>query len=542
MAAQQLGLHEVFQQVKSVAYGIWRKKWYMLTTSWIICLLGWSVISMMPYKYESSAQVFVDTETILPSIAKNLGINVDLMRQVDVVQRTLITRPNLEKIIRRSDYLERLARTDKDLEELIGQLQRNIRVVQLDGGMFRIQFAIDDDRLSDRQRAEVSKTVVNNLLSFFLERNTADGALKSESAADFLDQKIKEYAGKLEAAERSAAKFQQENIEYLGGQGSFVSRLDSARGDLRKTSQKISEMNVALQSLQDQLKNVPPTIREARSARSGGASDRDPLDERISELEKKLDKLRTLGYKDLHPDVVNVSRQIESLKEEQKAKRAEMQAELQESLENGKSSNLTTETPNRLYEQLMLNVIDTTTELKSLEQRATEQRNLVAEMEEKAKRVPEVEAAESQLKRDYKSIKQQYNDLVEQRQNLELRTSVEGADEAVSLRVVEPPSTPQSPSGPNRLLFMTATLVGALAAGLGVALLLSQLRPVVITVDQLRSHFDLPVLGNVTRALSEQENRQRSYDLLAFAGAGAGLFFVFMVFIAFDILGAPTTG
>ncbi len=540
--AAEVGLHEVYQQVKSIIYGIWRKKWYMLTTIWVVSLLGWALVASMPYKYEASAQVFVDTETILPTIAKNLGIDVDVMRQVDVVRKTLVTRPNLEKIIRRSDYLDRLARSDNELAALVGELQRNIRVIQLDGGMFRIQFEISDERLSGRQRAEVSKTVVNNLLSFFLERNTEEGMKKSEGAADFLETKIREYASRLEEAERIYAKFEQENLEYLGGQGNFLDRLDGARIELRRTVQKISEINVTLSTLQEQIKRVPPTIREARSAKAGSSIERDPLEERISELEKKLDKLRTLGYRDLHPDVVNVGRQVEALKKELATKQEEMKKELEDSLETGRSSNLTTETPNRLYEQLMLQIIDTTTELKTLEQRAAEQRNLVAEMEEKAKQVPQIEAEASRLKRDYRTTRQQYTDLVEEKQSLDLRTDVEGADEVMSLRVVEQPVTPNHPSGPPRLLFLTATFVGAICVGVGVALLLSMLRPVVITVDQLRAQFDLPILGNVTKTLSEQENRQRSIDLLSFGGASLALVLVFFSFIAFDIFGTPVIG
>lgn len=544
MAAAQSGLHEIYQQFKTIAYGIWRKRWYMLGTTWLVSLLGWAVVATMPYKYEATAQIFVDTETILPTIARDMGINVDLMRKVEIVRRTLVTRANLEKIIRRSDYLDQLARSDKDLDSMVGDLTRNIRIFSLDEGMFRIQYEIDDDRLSDRQRAEVAKRVVANLLSFFLERNTEDGRQKSDSAREFIDQKIAEYAQALSDAETSVAKFQQENIEYLGSQGSFISRLDGAKADRRRTSNLIAESQVTLQTLQSQIQNVPATVREARSSRAGGGSSGsgDPLEERISDLEKKLDQLKVLGLKDRHPDVVNVTRQIDALKLELKDKQEALAAELQGSAEAGRNSTLTTETPNRLYEQLMLQIIQTTTEIETLKQRESEQRKLVAEMEEKAKRVPEIEAEESKLKRDYRSLRQQYNEFVQQKQDLDLRADVEATDEALSLRVVEEPITPQRPSGPPRLLFFALAFVGGLMAGLGVAVVLSQLRPVVITVDQLRAHFDMPILGNVTKAMSEDENRQRSVELLSFAGGTLLLIVIFVSLLAFDIFGGPAVG
>lgn len=535
--AVQSGLHDIYQQIKTIAYGIWRKRWYMLFTTWLVSLLGWALVSTMPYKYGASAQVFVDTETILPAIARQMGVNVDLSRKVDIVRRTLVTRPNLEKIIRRSDYLDRLAKDDKELDALVGQLQRDIRIISLEEGMYRIQYEIDDSRLSDRQRAEVARRVVANLLSFFLERNTEVGTQKSESAIEFIDQRIQEYGKLLSDAETRFAKFQQDNIEYLGGQGSFLSRLDVAKNDLRKTRNALAESQVTLQSYEEQIKNVAPTIREARSSRSGGGGASDPLEERINDLQKKYDALKTLGLKDRHPDVVNVSRQIEALQAELKQKQEELAGELAASAEAGRTSNLTTETPNRLYEQMMLQIIEMKTSIETLKQREGEQRNLVSEMEEKAKRVPEIEAEASRLNRDYKTIQRQYKELVEQKQSLDLAAEVEATDEAVSLRVVEEPITPQRPSGPNRLLFFTAVLVGGIFAGIGVALVLSQLRPVVITVEQLKSHFDMPVLGNVTRTLSEQENRQRSIEMLMFAGGTVLLILIFVAFLAFDIFG-----
>lgn len=543
MAVAQSGLHEVYQQVKAIAYGIWRKKWYMLGTTWLVSLLGWAVVATMPYKYEATAQIFVDTETILPSIARDMGINVDLMRKVEIVRRTLVTRSNLEKIIRRSDYLDQLARSDKDLDALVADLGKSIRIFSLDKGMFRIQYEIDDDRLSDRQRAEVAKRVVANLLSFFLERNTEDGRQKSDSAREFIDQKIQEYAKRLSDAETAVAKFQQDNIEYTGASGSFVQRLETAKTNRRKTSNLIAESQVTLDTLEEQIKNVPPTIREARSSRTGRmGGDQDPLESRIADLEKKLDQLKVLGLKDRHPDVVNVTRQIDALKLELADKQEALAAELQGSADAGRNSNLTTETPNRLYEQLMLQIIQTRTELETLKQRESEQRKAVSEMEEKAKRVPEIEAEESRLKRDYQALRQQYNEFVQQKQDLDLRADVEATDEAMSLRVVEEPITPQRPSGPPRLLFFAGSFVGALIAGLGVALVLSQLRPVVITVEQLRAHFDMPILGNVTKSMSEEENRQRSLDLLMFGGGVLLLLMVFVSLLVFDVFGAPTGG
>ncbi len=539
MASADFGLHEIYQQIKSVVYGIWRKRWYMMATTWLICLVGWGAVSTMPYRYESSAQIFVNTETILPTIVQDFGINIDISRRIEAVRAQLVTRPNLEKIIRRSEYLERLAANDTALNQLISDMQSNITVLPLQGSQYRIQYENGDSRLSDRQRAEVARNVVNNLLSIFLEGSSESTSGDTENAADFLDQQIQDYEERLSAAEQLHAQFKQENIDFIGGEGAFLARRDSAKEELRQTRSKLAEFQVALETLNEQIANVPATIRQARSTRTAGAVSDDPLQERINEQQKKLDNLRNLGYRDLHPDVKNVQRQLDVLLQEQKDQQEAIAAELSDSAESGKSSNYTTETPNRLYEQLMFNIIDTRTQIKTFEQREVEQQKLVAELEEKAKRVPEIQARESQLQRDFAQLRGFYNDLLDRKQDLDLQTDVESADGTVSLRVVEQPSLPTQPSGPNRLLFMSGMLVFALMAGVGFALVLSVLRPVVLTVEQLRAQFDLNILGNVSRSLSEEETRQRSMELLMFAGATVLLFIVFAGFVVIDIIGGP---
>ncbi|UTW54156.1 XrtA system polysaccharide chain length determinant [Kordiimonas sp. SCSIO 12610] len=541
--ATSLGIHELTQRLTAAAYGIWRKRWWMLVTAWIICLLGWAIVLAMPYKYQSYARIFVDAETLLPSIARNLGIDVDVTRQVDVVRRTLVTRNNLEKIIQRILSLEKLATTEVEKDELIAYLRQNIRVSSLEGGLFRIQFEIDEPRLNDRERADVARLVVVNLVSYFLERNSEEGLLQTASAEGFIAERVEEYQKRLEESERRHAAFKQDNLEFLGGQGSFLSRLEDSKNNLKLTLNAISELNATIDALDEQRSSVPPTLREPISARNGGNSAaRDPLEERIAELEKRYDDYKSIGYTDRHPDVVNVTRQISTLKEQYEEQRRAVEEELKNTAETGAKSNLTIEVPNKLYESLSLELITKKTEIAALEKRRDDQSELIAQMEEKAKRVPEIEAEEQRLSRDYNSIRQQYNEFVNQQQDLEIRRGVENSGDAVALNVVEEPTRPSRPSGPPRLLYMVGSLLGGIVAGIGVAFMMSQLRPVIITVEQLRAQFDLPVLGNVTKTLSDEENRKRSIELVFFVGTSLLLFGTFAALLAFDFLGGPSLG
>jgi len=540
MAAQSLGLHEIYQQAKALAYGIWRKRWYMLITAWAIAIVGWGAIYNMPYRYEANARIFVDADSLLPQLIRSNGLKIDSAKKIEAVRKEIVSRPNLEKIIRRSEYLERLAQNSGERNNLITRMQRNIRVVALEGNNFQIAYEVDESRLSDRQRAEVAKTVVSNLLAFFREGTGENSGAAIKTAADFLDERINDLSDRLNSADAAHTKFKQDNVEFLGSIN-FATRLETARSDLKETRSEMAELRVTQQTFEKQLESIPQTLNSAASDTARGG-DKDPLDERINEIKKKLDQLRTLGYKDRHPDVVNVMRQLEALNVEKKQQIKDLEAALSGAAETGKQSSLVTTRPNRLYEQIMLENISILGQIRALEQREIEQNLVVDELQAKAQRVPEIEAEESQLKRGYDTLRGQHRKLLKQKADIDIQQSISTSSSAVTFRVIEPPVTPQRPSGPPRMLFMSAVLVGALVAGFGVSLVLSQLKPVVVTVEQLRTHFDLPVLGNITRAMSEVESKQRNKEMLGFAGATVALFMIFTIFIVLDIIGSPTVG
>lgn len=540
MASQSSGLHELYQQAKALAYGIWRKRWYMLVTTWAIAIVGWGVVFNMPYRYTANARILVDANTLLPQLVRTGGVRIDQDKKIELVRKTLLSRPNLEKIVGRSEYLERLAQNSGELNRLVNKMQREIRVVALNQGQYQITYEVDERRLSPRQRAEVARTVVSNLLGLFREGTGKNNTEDLTSASSFLDARLKDLGEQLKAAEAAQAKFKQDNIEYLGNVN-FLTRLEKAQADLRETRSQIAQLKQTQRTLENQLKSIPSTIKSAATGGSGGKG-RDPLDERIAEQRKKLDQLAALGYKERHPDVVNVTRTLNGILKEKEQQMADLQDELSSSADTGKTSTLTRTQPNRLYEQIMLENIGTLSQISGLEQREIEQEAAVAELIEKSKRVPEIEAEESELKRGYDNLRSQHRKLQKQKSEVDIQERVSESESTVAFRVVEPPVTPQSPSGPPRLLLMIGVLVGALVGGFGIALVLSQLKPVVITVEQLRNHFDLPVLGNVTRALSDVETKQRSMEMLAYMGATVALFLVFAILIGLDIFGAPTVG
>ena len=76
---------------------------------------------MLPSKYLATARIYVDTETLLAPLLKGIAVDVDMNQQVEVMQRTLLSRPNLQKVLRSTD-LGLIARTPEDEDRIVKQL------------------------------------------------------------------------------------------------------------------------------------------------------------------------------------------------------------------------------------------------------------------------------------------------------------------------------------------------------------------------------------------------------------------------------------
>src|SRR3546814_12821848 len=87
--------------------------------------------------------------------------------------------------------------------------------------------------------------------------------------------------------------------------------------------------------------------------------------------------------------------------------------------------------------------------------------------------------------------------------------------------MIDPPVGPNQPIGPNRPLFLTAVLVVAAIAGLGIGLVLVMLATSFPSMTELRDYTGLRVPGSVTDTRSR--GSKRFADAVVLAAGFAGL-------------------
>src|SRR5205085_5447319 len=138
--------------------------------------------------------------------------------------RTLISRPNLEKVMRMAD-LDIKVKTPEEREELISRLNRLLEMKSA-GQMNLYTISYSDTN------GQEAKRVVQALLSIFVEGSLGDKRKDSDTARRFIDEQLKAYGDKLIAAENAVTEFKRRNTGLMPGQGqnqNFYTRLGEAQ-------------------------------------------------------------------------------------------------------------------------------------------------------------------------------------------------------------------------------------------------------------------------------------------------------------------------
>src|SRR3546814_2611247 len=115
-------LAELYQLVFDELSGLWKRRWIVLLVTWLVALPGWLVVASMPSIYQSTTRIYVDTFSVLQPLLRGIAIQSDLNTQVQLMKQTLLSRPNLMEVARKTDY-DLAANSDTQMEGVLARLE-----------------------------------------------------------------------------------------------------------------------------------------------------------------------------------------------------------------------------------------------------------------------------------------------------------------------------------------------------------------------------------------------------------------------------------
>ncbi|WP_284125640.1 XrtA system polysaccharide chain length determinant [Parerythrobacter aestuarii] len=502
-------MNEVFEEVRAALYSAWARKWLVLGVAWGVCLAGWLVVAMIPNSYESKAKIFVQLDDIL---TKQTGIAGSDKSDIQRVRQTLASASTLEKVIRSTKLGEGVS-TPQQMEREITGLATAVSVKSEEDNLFEINAKIGKGHFSDAENARLSQEVVQKLLDIFREENIAGNRGEVADAVAVLDQQLEERAKDLESAEARLTAFEAEHPELAGGANAISNRLNQTRTELRGVEADIAAAQSALAAINGQIAGTPASL-PGTAASAGGAAGA------YAQAQAQVAQLRARGLTNNHPDMQAAIKQMELLR--QQAQR-----------EGGGGAG---GIPNPAYSSLISIKAERQANLQALlARKAALQADVSMSLADQASE-PALAAEAQRIGRDYEVLKKKYDELLQDREELQLRSNLETERSSFRFDIIDAPALPLKPAAPNRPILLFGVLLLGVGAGVGTAFAMSQLKSTFATTNGLERALGLPVLGAISTSLTPVQRTEEARRTKMFFGGAAALVGVLAILLVVEFI------
>jgi len=452
-------MDEMLEQLQIYLRMVWHRRWTALTCAFVVCLIGWIVVAMLPNKYESTAVIYIKKTSLLQSLLKDFEAREarDAYEMAIMMRHATLITPNLETLARAAG-IDKTKTIPAEFDTAIKKIKDSIRFTSTPGQNDVYSIGYDH---SDPKRAHA---VVQTLIDLFNDALVKEPRNASKIAQRFLKAQIKEYETKLQAAEQRLKVFKLTHVGLMPEDGgTYYARLEGAKNLYRSAMLELNEAEDSANSIRAQVNNFTTASKPA------------PAYEQINAQQVKIAELQ-LKFTDKHPDLIAAKNVLEELKKQAPSP----------------SDNSLDYNP--AYQGLKLQLTKAEANAAALRTRVAEYKRRVDALEQDIMTIPQVEMEFANLNRDYVVHKEKYQGLTE---GLE-RAALSDKAESLKLKVLEPPRVPRAPIGPSRFIFSAAMFAIAVASGVALALALALSNPVIYTRRRLEKLINIPVLGTVS--------------------------------------------
>ena len=499
-------MNGLYDEIRIVCHAIWTRRWIALAVAWGVAVLGWLVVSQIPNAYESRASVFVQIQTILP---EKVGITAQQQQKdVDTVRQTLTSAVNLEKVVRGTD-LANTVKTDRDVADRVAGLQKAIKITAKQDNLFEIVVSESSPR--------IAKQVVQKLIDLFVDQNLSGDRDETTQSLKFLDAQLEQRQKQLSDAEAKRTDFQNRYLGSLPGSGTLTDRMGAARTQMAQVDSDLAAAQSSLAAVNGQMAGTPANV-----AGGGGGASMGPARARLNAIQGQLADARGKGYTENHPDVVALRGQ---LAQAQTAARGEP-------LIGGAGGGAS----NPLYLSLRSMQAEKQAQVASLRMRKAQLQGDLDAITGKLAGDPAVAAEQSQIENDYQVLKNGYDKMLADREDIKLRGQAQTQTDPIKFSVTDPPTSPRVPVSPNRPLLLSGVLIAALGAGVAAAFAAGQLKTTFPTAARLEKATGMPVIGSIGEAVSAAQLAVRRKRLLYFSGGAAALGAAWIALLGVEML------
>jgi protein tyrosine kinase modulator len=461
----------------------------------------------LPDLYRSSATLLVERPEVSETFVKS-SVTSEQETRLHTISQEILSRSQLQELVIQFDLYPEI-RKRVTTEEVIERMRRDIRMefkgadTQF-GRVTTISFT-----LSYRGRdPETVAKVTNTLASLFVEENIRRRERQASGTAEFLHVQLEEMKKKLDQEERRLGEFKEQHVgelpEQMEANLATLQRLNTEMRINKENQMRVQE-RLEREKLTRQLAEARASVTDGDAPILGG--DGEALAARLSRLNQELTELRS-RFSEKYPDVIRVKAEIAALEEQLAETKTDERAAT-------KATSPAYPSPPRFRKARS----DSEQDLDSLKEEEKALRQSIAMYQRRVDNAPHREQEFQELSRDYKTMKELYNTLLQKYQEALVAASMEQGQKGDQFRLLDQAIPSTRPAAPNRLrlLILGLMLSGVLAAS--VVALVEHRDTSFHTVNDLRTFTKVPVLVSIPRIIAKADiSQQRRQFLVALLG------------------------
>ena len=478
-----------------------RRRWLALgiaTAVAALCAIG---VVLVPSRYEATAQIYVDTQSVLKPMMAGLTYQPDIDMQVRMLARTLVSRPNVEKLVRNPSL--GLDTTDEATrEKLVTRLMQKINVTPAaTSNLYDIRFR--------GESPEAAQRLVQVMVQMFADASIGEKRRDTQDAGRFIEEQIRSYESTLVEAENRLKDFKVRNFGVTGvSNQDYYSRVSALTDTVSQLRTELAAAEQARDAYRRELAAEDPQLPTELASKVGSPAALE-AETRLEAQKKNLDELLR-RFTEAHPDVISARRVIAQLEAEEALRK---EAEARSPAKPGKAAT------SPVYQKLRVSLAEAEAQVASLRSQLSMQQARLEQTRGAGSQRPQVEAELAQLNRDYEVIRKNYDAMVARREAAILGARMDSGSHYAEFRVIEPARASGTAVFPNHLHLALMSVVASLLAGAGAALFMDSLRPSFDEAKSLEQMSGRPVIGTVSMLVTPQGLRGRQASHLRFGAA-----------------------
>lgn len=432
---------------------------------------------MIPPVYRSEATILIEEPEVPPELVQSTVTSYADQR-IQLIKYHVMTTQTLTQIMNRFD-LYPVERRTLPVSEVIEKFREDAQVDIINAQVLNpssgrpVSATIAFTVAYDNETPRLAQQVANELVTLYLSENARERQGQAAATTKFLGEEADRMAARIYELEQALSDFKQKNS------GRLPQQLIANQEALMLAQRDLGDIDRRLEAARERRSFLEAEI--ARASARGPLTQQmvDTNAERLVELRAAVARLKsTRGPR--HPEVLRLEDEIANAEAAGAGPTATAPT-----LAQARAAQAQAEGFDPVAMQLRTQLNEALVETAAMQ---TQRRSLQSTIQQYQQRVvdaPEIEREYLTLTRDYDAAQLKYNETRNKQLAAQLAQALEMESKSERFSLIEPPQLPTTPVWPNKPMIIGVGALLAIAAGIGMVLVVDMFDDRIYTGRQL---------------------------------------------------------